>query len=92
MTELVPALHTPPADCTGDCGWGPCNCSGEWRCAAYTRESVEAKIREVELAAGAIVLAAGGEVTVHPRHKTARIDLARFDSAAGSTTYRATER
>lgn len=28
---LKEAVTLAPADCTGDCGYGPCNCSGEYR-------------------------------------------------------------
>ncbi len=27
---MVPALKSPPADCTENCMDGPCDCSGEW--------------------------------------------------------------
>lgn len=35
VDEAKPAMSTPPTDCTGDCGYAPCNCSGEWRVAAW---------------------------------------------------------
>lgn len=49
-SELVVALTLPPMDCTGDCNYGPCNCSGERRVSAYTKESVDGLVEQLEAA------------------------------------------
>jgi hypothetical protein len=38
------SLNIPPADCTNHCGDGPCDCSGEYRVQAYSKESVDAAL------------------------------------------------
>ena len=43
---LVASLHIPPADCTNNCGSGPCDCSGVYRVVAYSKESVDAVVAE----------------------------------------------
>lgn len=49
-SELVPVLTMRPKDCTGDCDYAPCNCSGEWQVEGYTRESVERLVEQYEVA------------------------------------------